>query len=281
MSDKTQVRRAGTGILLRTLVVVCVLIALGCAVYLLHYVLQTRNESAFCADAAQQYIIQPSDLPRDDYTEQTDTDFCETDIYAELPVTIAEIDFSALQEISPNVCAWIRVNGIEQIDYPVVWCGDDSYYLTHGWDGSERSCGAIFLEGECKSNLSDAYLVIYGHYMRAGTMFGALEQYAEADFCQQNGGYITLYLPEETRIYQIYSARYVSPADESAFCVGFAHDSVFADYIKVQQENSLYDTGVTVSSDDQVLTLSTCANSGRNRFVVHAVLKYTVPSQRK
>ena len=53
--------------------------------------------------------------------------------------------------------------------------------------------------------------------------------------------------------------------------IGFAPDEVYAEYLETIQGRSLYDTGVSVGIEDQVLTLSTCSKSGKElRFVVHA-----------
>ena len=89
---------------------------------------------------------------------------------------------------------------------------------------------------------------------------------------KENGGKIKLYLPGETRTYQIFAARYADPTDQTVYMVGFAHDETFFNYLQNIKAQSLYDTGVGVNKDDNVIMLSTCANGGSSRFVVHAKL---------
>lgn len=179
------------------------------------------------------------------------------------------VDFQALWKKTKAVIGWIQVSGIDVINYPVVW-KDDSYYLTHQWDGKESKYGAIFLEESNAIDCSDLHTIIYGHNMKDGSMFGSLDDYAEEAFYQKYGGIITLTLPEETRTYQIFSAEYVNPTEEKVYTVGFSSDQTYLDFLQGMQERSLYQTGVSVTQEDAVLTLSTCAQQGTVRFVVHA-----------
>ena len=53
------------------------------------------------------------------------------------PAEEIPIDFAALQEVNPDIYAWIRIEGTN-IDYPVGQSStDDSYYLNHTIEGKE------------------------------------------------------------------------------------------------------------------------------------------------
>ena len=56
------------------------------------------------------------------------------------------IDFQTLQNMNPDIYAWIKVPGTV-IDYPIVQSGtDNSYYLNHSVEHDENKAGAIFTE---------------------------------------------------------------------------------------------------------------------------------------
>ena len=106
--------------------------------------------------------------------------------------------------------------------------------------------------------------------MKDGSMFGRLKKYRDAEFYQENGGLVTIYLPDRTCIYQIFSVRHVSADTPTVYTLGFIHNEEFGYYLQYMVKDSLYDTGVSVSQNDSVITLSTCA--GNDRLVLHAKL---------
>lgn len=117
------------------------------------------------------------------------------------------IDFEGLQALNPDICAWLEIPDTE-ISFPVVQRpGDDSYYLTHTVDGEESKFGALFTEEGNAADFSDPCTVIYGHYFITGGLFATLQDnYASAeDFAAH--ATIRLYLPEEEREYQVFTAQ--------------------------------------------------------------------------
>jgi sortase B len=78
---------------------------------------------------------------------------------------------------------------------------------------------------------------------------------------------ITLNLRGSLSQWQIFSIR---RTDDSLLPVQFADDSQFGTFVQNLKDLSLYDTDVDVTSDDTMLTLSTCDGSSRERFVIHA-----------
>ena len=171
---------------------------------------------------------------------------------------------------------WIQVSGIDVINYPVVHYTDGSYYLNHSWDGQSSRYGAIFMETANSGDFSDCYTLIYGHNMKDGSMFGGLKKYRDQSFYEEHGGTITLCLPGETRTYQIFSVHIADADDEGVYTVGFAHDEIFGSFLDALKQRSIYDTGVSVSAEDNVITLSTC--SGEERLVVHAKQFSSIPT---
>lgn len=87
-----------------------------------------------------------------------------------------QVDFNKLEEINPDVIAWIEIPGLE-ISYPVVQGRDNDYYLHHLITGENHKSGSIFMDFHNQENLSDRNSIIYGHNMKDGSMFGTLDQY--------------------------------------------------------------------------------------------------------
>ena len=59
-------------------------------------------------------------------------------------------------------------------EYPVVKGTNNSFYLNHCFDKSNNSAGWIFADYRNKFDNTDKNIVIYGHNMRDGSMFGSM-----------------------------------------------------------------------------------------------------------
>ena len=259
-------KSGGFDLVLRVLMVICVLVIAISAGYLGWYFWEAHANTKANQSAAEQYT---NEADESDSAAATSTASATANAEEEDNFTV---DFEALQAASPYAKGWMRISGLDVVDYPVVWYENDEFFLNHSWDGSSSRYGAIFMEAANVSDFSDCYTIIYGHNMKNGSMFGSLKKYQDQSFYEENGGKIKLYLPGETRTYQIFAARYADPTDQTVYMVGFAHDETFFNYLQNIKAQSLYDTGVEVNKDDNVIMLSTCANGGSSRFVVHAKL---------
>lgn len=189
-----------------------------------------------------------------------------------------KIDFDKLEQENQDIIGWIRFDHIEQLSYPVLYSGDDSTYLRTDIYGNSTIAGCIFMEGMNTPDFQDSHTILYGHNMKNRSMFGSLRNYKTEDFYEENQ-YFTIYTREKAYRYQIFSYRDV-PETDHVYTVGFAADDTFQTFLEELVRKSYYDTGVTVTKDDHVMTLSTCSTTG-NRFVVHAVRveEYTYPDQ--
>ena len=187
------------------------------------------------------------------------------------------IKFGELRADYPDAVAWIKVPGTP-IDYPVV-CSDESelYYLRRDAAGGYSISGCIFMQGLNERDFSDPNTVIYGHYMPDGSFFGALHNFRDRSFFDENTE-ITVYIPGHVLTYEIFAAyEYDSRHILKSFNM---HDpEVFEEYLN----SCLHPTsiepnvreGVTLTRDDRIITLSTCLESGADnkRFLVQGVLR--------
>lgn len=181
------------------------------------------------------------------------------------PITIEENKEKKLIEEIENYVGWIEIENTK-INYPVVKGDDNDFYLNHNYDLSKNVAGSIFMDRRNLGNKYDEHTIIYGHYMKNGTMFTNLNLYLEEDFYKDNQ---LIYYRDlfNSYTYKVISAYYVSAND---YTLAFEIDEEIIDDF---MSRSLYTTEYSYSKDDRFLTLSTCnyiLNNGR--MIVHAVL---------
>ena len=144
-------------------------------------------------------------------------------------------------------------------EYPVVKGTNNSFYLNHCFDKSNNSAGWIFADYRNKFDNTDKNIVIYGHNIRDGSMFGSMLNILNAKWYEnEENTNITLYTENEKCMYKVFSIYKIENEDE------------FEDFIKTLKKRSIKDFNVDVSKDDNILTLSTCANNNKYRVVLHA-----------
>ncbi|WP_300843342.1 class B sortase [uncultured Acetatifactor sp.] len=189
----------------------------------------------------------------------------------------SENPYEKLFAQNEDMAAWLVVDGTV-IDYPVMQTMEDEiYYLKRDFDGNEDEAGCLILDTD-----SDLYaggttnLIIHGHNMKAGTMFGSLDEYRNEDFYSEHK-YMELYTETERRCYEVmavfYSQVYYTTDQVFKYYQFFqAQDEEgFQDFYENVKKMSLYDTGVTAELGDCFLTLSTCTYHVEDgRFVVVA-----------
>lgn len=192
------------------------------------------------------------------------------------------IDFAALQAQYKDAKGWIRIPGTT-VDYAVMQTPEgenDSYYLDKAEDGTKRRSGSIYIESINSGDFTDPNTLIYGHNMRNSGMFGALHKFKKKDFFQQNQ-YIYIYTPGHILTYRIFS---VHIFDDRHILYAFDFDSPegYGEFL----EYSLNPTSMTrqvrkdvaVTTDDRIITLSTCTNRDSERLLVEGVLIHDQPT---
>ncbi|MBU9726374.1 class B sortase [Diplocloster modestus] len=191
------------------------------------------------------------------------------DVGEEKPLTetISRASFDELKAINSDIVGWIEFENID-INYPVVQTGDNDYYLTHTVKNTRNSVGSIFVEYTNNSDFQDDNTFIYGHNMKNGSMFGLLKKYKDPSYYQANQ-FFWIYTPQGDYMYQIFSCHEAEPESET-YTNGFGSKESYASYLQTIKDLSLYDTGVAVTSDDKIVSLSTCTKDKEVRFVVHA-----------
>lgn len=175
-----------------------------------------------------------------------------------------------------DMAAWLQIPGTD-IDYPVMWTPrDEEYYLRRGFDGARNQNGCLILDTDSCLDPLTTNLIIHGHNMRSGTMFGTLEDYEDEAYCQEHNR-IILYTEDCQRNYEVvavFRSQVFKKSDTVfKFYKFFQADTQeeFDDFYENIKALSLYDTGVTAEFGDCFITLTTCSNHvEQGRFVVVA-----------
>lgn len=182
------------------------------------------------------------------------------------------VNFDELLAINPDTIGWIRFSPEPSIiSYPIVQGEDNDEYLHKTFSANENTLGAIFLNAGNQPDFSDRNSIIYGHRMKDGSMFRHLQDYEERAFWENNP-YFYIYTPDGREItYHIYSAGQVEDTSDT-YLTSFASDEEYQAFLDMTKEVSLYDTGVELTTEDTIVTLSTCTSaSDEHRFVVRGV----------
>lgn len=175
-----------------------------------------------------------------------------------------------------DMAGWLLIPGTN-IDYPIMWTPEDeNYYLYRAFDKSDNVNGSLILDTDSSLNPLTTNLIIHGHNMKSGAMFGNLTDYESREY-YENHKQIILYTEECQRNYEIIavfrSQVYKKSDDVFKFYKFFQADTQeeFDDFYENIKALSAYDTGVTAEFGDRFITLSTCVYHVTNgRFVVVA-----------
>ena len=181
------------------------------------------------------------------------------------------IDFHKLKATNEDILGWINIKGTV-VDYPLLMSrksNDDYIYTTY--EKKYSSFGSIFTDFRNEEDFTDRNTIIYGHNMKNGAMFGNLMKYAKLDYAKENNE-VRVLKEEGVDIYKVYSA-YKTLANSESYTYKFKDDNEFKNFIEMTKEKSVINLDVEVETQDRVITLSTCTDTGRtaNRYVVHAL----------
>lgn len=152
----------------------------------------------------------------------------------------------------------------------IVKTEDNSYYLTRNFEKQQNAAGWIFTDYRNKFDGSDKNIIIYGHNRRDGTMFGSLQNILKEEWYNNSENMtITLDTENEESTYQVFSI-YKTEVEDYYIKTSFKDDAEYEEFINKLKSRSIKDFNVELTKDDQILTLSTCANNNKYRIVLHA-----------
>ena len=214
----------------------------------------------------EQFFVMPETIPAQ--TKAAD----ETVEEETAPVEILqwpEVDFEALTQVNSDVAGWLYIPGTV-INYPVVQGADNDYYLKHLFNGKYNSSGCIFLDCGAEGDFTSMNSVLHGHHMKNGSMFAGICKYKEQSYFDEHPTAMLL-TPEGNYLVKFF-AGYVCKTTNDAWNSSFAEED-HQTWLDERVRQSCFDSDVIPTTEDRVLTLSTCSYEFKDaRFVLHGIL---------
>ena len=184
-------------------------------------------------------------------------------------------EYKTLYNKNKSLIGWLKIDDTI-IDYPVMQSSSTDYYLTHNFNQEYDRNGSLFLDPACDVLKPSTNLIIYGHHMRSGKMFGDLNKYSNPDYARAHKQiqFDTIYEKGTYEVMYVFRSR-IFYEDEITFkyyqFIDAGSEAEFDSAMDAMAEMSLFQSGVKASYGDSLLTLSTCDNSEEDgRFVVVA-----------
>lgn len=169
------------------------------------------------------------------------------------------------QELCANIdnsIGWINVPETI-INYPVMYSGDNEFYLHRAVDGSYLRVGSIFLDYRCNADFTGKINVLYGHNMSDGSMFADVVKFIDSEyFDSHNYGWLTT----ENTVYKIDFFSLSQPENYDDFYDVNSDIDLWLDSLR---ERSFIWRNIGFSENDKFISLSTCtASEGSSRTVL-------------
>lgn len=184
-------------------------------------------------------------------------------------------EYQTLYNKNKKLIGWLKIDDTI-IDYPVMQTVNNEYYLDHNFNQEYDKNGSLFLDKDCDVVRRNTNLIIYGHHMKSGKMFGSLNSYSNEEYGKKHAliQFDTIYEKGTYEVMYVFRSR-IYNEDEVVFkyyqFFDAASEAEFNSNMQEMAALSLYDTGVTARYGDELLTLSTCDSSEADgRFVVVA-----------
>ncbi|MDE7287404.1 MAG: class B sortase, partial [Lachnospiraceae bacterium] len=206
-------------------------------------------------------------------TNQTSNNFSIHKTSVILPDVLDE--YKTLYEKNKRLIGWLEIDDTI-INYPVMQTSNNEYYLDHNFNQEYDKNGSLFLDCDCSIYPASTNLIIYGHHMKSGQMFGQLQKYAKESYGKEHSliQFDSIYEKATYQVMYVFRSQVYSEDDLVFKYYQFINansEEEFNSYNKEMEAMSLYDTGVVASYGDSLLTLSTCDHSQADgRFVVVA-----------
>ena len=251
----------------RRTVAICTLVAVLCMGYVFfYYYLYERNSNEYehLASLKTEETVNKDTKVHINYTKEKE----------KKELVVLE-KYKKLFSQNKSLIGWIKIDDTN-IDYPVMQTVNNEYYLDHNYNQQYDKNGSIFLDKDCDITNPGTNMIIYGHHMKSGKMFGKLDLYSSKTYYEEHPiiQFDTIYEEGRYQIMYVFRSR-IYNEDEIVFkyyqFLDVATPEEFDSNMNEMAKLALYDTGVTAKYGDKLITLSTCDHSEQDgRFVVVA-----------
>ncbi len=180
-------------------------------------------------------------------------------------------EYSAIYRENPDFAGWIKIDDTK-VDYPVMLTrGDTDYYLGRNFNKEEDINGTLFMDARTNLVNRSTNIIVYGHNMKSGQMFGGLKSYLDEEYWSSHKrvAFDTIYEKGTYEIFAVCLAQVQYQRDHAFRYYDFIQadsEQDFDDFLKNVQQLSVYISNDLPKYGDELLTLSTCnsfAEDGR------------------
>ena len=139
------------------------------------------------------------------------------------------------------------------------------FYLNHDFNGEDDINGSIFLDSRNDLQDSNDNMIVYGHNMKSGMMFGGLKEYLDKNYWLEHKiiTFDTIFQKAQYEIVAVCLSKVEGEETEGFKYYDFidaGSKKAFKQYVKNIESLNIMDEPVDLSYGDQLLTLSTCNN---------------------
>lgn len=171
-------------------------------------------------------------------------------------------EYAPFYALNSDFVGWINIPGTK-VNYPVLQSpvNRPDYYLNRTFAHKVSDWGAIYAREVCSIFKPSDNITIYGHHMKDGSMFSAIDKYRKQSFWEEHRTFTfdTLY---EHHTYEVFAAFRTSGEAGVGYpyhlFVNAADQAEYDQFVAAVKAMSFYDTGITPVYGEKLLTLSTC-----------------------
>lgn len=184
-------------------------------------------------------------------------------------ISYLSVDFTDLLKKNNETVAWIKVNNTN-VNYSVVQYTDNEYYLKHDFNKRNNFGGWVYGDYRDDFKYFGTNTIIYAHNLTNRTMFGSLIWCLKDSWYKNTDNqYIKLSTPTSNTVWKIFSIYTVKP-EVYYLKTYFENETEHQKFIDTITNRSIYKFNEKLTTDDKILTLSTCSDDGTKRVVIHA-----------
>ena len=215
-------------------------------------------------------IADVTEVKESDNPSDNDVEVVSDDYFKYKDVSMLDVNFNELLKQNKDTKGWVKVEGTN-VNYPFVQSSDNEYYLKHSYDNTYNKKGWVFLDYRNNMDNLDKNTILYAHGLMNNAMFGSLRRTVKQDWAKnKNNRIIKISTPSSMLLFEVFSSYTIEP--ESYYITSeFSGDEDFSTFIDTIKSRSFYDYNTSVSTDDKILTLSSCYDN-KKRMVLHAKL---------
>lgn len=266
--DRQKLKETQQSAMFKFLGIACVVLSLICILFYGISIFRERSATKKLEEVQQQKnISQALDwyadrIRRETEESQTNVQQAEpAETETEKPLEVLP-EYTSMHNQYPQLAGWIYIQDT-MVDLPVMQTTDNAYYLDKNIDGAKDVNGTLFMD--CRNDFTKpgTNLIIYGHNMKSGAMFGGLKQYLDEDYLSAHDRiqFDTIY---EKQNYRIVAVCLSDVGGEGAYryynYIEAESDEDFAAFLENVRNCAVYDRTQDVTKSDSLLTLSTCNN---------------------